>query len=156
MDRAHGALWGRLGRAPEACELGHELNLGEQDVEELATIGRTPVSLDAPLSREHDRTLGETLAIPDPPDPLEAIDRERAWEASRRRLSRLPARERQVLRWRFGLGGEEDRTLAEIGRQLELSRERVRQIAAEALAKLGEPEGRFADALQEEGSSWRG
>ncbi len=123
-----------LGRAPTVAELAQALGTTEEQVEEMEEIRQPAVSLDAPLGAQGQ--VADLVADPtaDPTAALTALFRERADLVSV--LDDLAANERRVLRRRFGLEGNEPQTLEAIGRELGLTRERVRQIEGAALRKL--------------------
>ena len=129
-----------LGREPTAEELAERLRIPPERVERLLRLGaevaRDPISFETAAGDDDDRTLGETiedLAAENPADVV--IDRRMRHEA-RAALAQLEPRELRVLRMRFGIGERSDHTLEEIGGTLAVTRERVRQIEAKALAKL--------------------
>jgi RNA polymerase primary sigma factor len=122
--------------APPVKALSRELGLGGEETEFLLEVLKHPVSLDAPVLGTAEQTLGETIPDPIPARPVEAIHRARLQREVKDLLAHLPAREGQVLRWRFGLAGECDHTLREIGDRIGLSRERVRQIERDAIQRL--------------------
>jgi RNA polymerase primary sigma factor len=136
LQRARVSLWNQLGRPPDRGELSAKLGMREREVERLLHAYQKPVSLETPLYDSGDGTVEDGIADALDPDLGDAIDRDRAAQKIGDLLPRLGARERQVLRWRFGLGGEQPYTLEEIGDRLELSRERIRQIESAALATL--------------------
>jgi RNA polymerase primary sigma factor len=132
--KEHVRLTQELGRAPTAEEIASAMQTTVEQVRELEEIRQPPVSLDAPV--RDDATLRDLVADP-APDPSAAIGnllRSRSDLLSV--LDDLPANERAVLRCRFGLEGDPPETLEAIGRRLSVSRERVRQIEANALRKL--------------------
>jgi len=125
-----------LGRQPtqeEVAAAGHEVPDRLDDIERAA---REPLSLDAPLPGQDERLYGDVLADPAEIDPDARIQGNQLEIAMRQALAGLPAREQQILCWRFGLGDESEHTLEEIGSNLGLSRERVRQLESRALARL--------------------
>ncbi len=133
--REHQRLTQTLGRVPTASELAQALGTSEEQVEELEELRLQPVSLDAPLGTDT-RRAGDTI-VDEAADPAAALSRlfhERAGLAAV--LDDLAPNERTVLRRRFGLDGDEPETLETIGRRLDYSRERVRQIEAAGLRKL--------------------
>jgi RNA polymerase sigma factor (sigma-70 family) len=129
-------LSARLGRAPETAELCEALHVSEEQLEDLRSVDRKALSLEAPFSEWEDGTVADVIPAPDDPDLAHLIDRSRIAGEVADLFSELPKREQQVLRWRFGLGRERPHTLQEIGHRFELSRERVRQIESAALAEL--------------------
>jgi len=132
MDLAH-----KLGAMPSRKEIATELGMGLEELDGLLRQALTTSSLDAPISGEEGRSfLGELIADPRNEEPLDAVERRMHHEQLGRWLSYLTAQEKQVLEMRFGLGGEQRHTLAEIGRLMEVSRERVRQVELKALRKL--------------------
>jgi RNA polymerase primary sigma factor len=132
MDLAH-----KLGAMPSRKEIATELGMGLDELDGLLRQALTTSSLDAPISGEEGRSfLGELIADPRNEEPLDAVERRMHHEQLGRWLSYLTAQEKQVLEMRFGLGGEQRHTLAEIGRLMEVSRERVRQVELKALRKL--------------------
>ena len=132
MDLAH-----KLGAMPSRKEIATELGMGLEELDGLLRQALTTSSLDAPISGEEGRSfLGVLIADPRNEEPLDAVERRMHHEQLGRWLSYLTAQEKQVLEMRFGLGGEQRHTLAEIGRLMEVSRERVRQVELKALRKL--------------------
>ena len=152
-DRAR--LEGRLGREPTLTETAEAIGLPVERALELETIGREPVSLDSVIPGTDDKRLEDVLSDPQPASALAGMDHVLLQRATERAVTGLPGRERQILLWRFGLEGESEHTLEQIGRKLGLSRERVRQLVARALRKLRdiqqggalEPFARDADLL---------
>jgi RNA polymerase primary sigma factor len=135
MRTAVAKLSTTLGRAPNVEELSRELGLEEPETETLIEAFKNPLSLDVP-SASGETTIGERIPDPIPAHPVEAIHVARLRRQMKGMLARLPLRERQVLRWRFGLGGKRNHTLQEIGDRLGLSRERARQLESAAIGKL--------------------
>ena len=129
-----------LGREPDAADLAARLHLPVERVARLmrmaAGIARDPISLEVPAGDEDERTLGETLADETTLSPVEMVCAQRMSREAREALGQLDARETLVLRMRFGIDAGSDHTLEEIGGHLAVTRERVRQIEAKALAKL--------------------
>lgn len=124
-----------LGREPTHEEIADASGLPAELVQELSTLATQTVSLDAPLSDETDEVLGDLLAdtrAAPTPEPGE----ERKQETVEDMLQRLDPREREIVRLRFGLDGGGERTLADVGKRVHLSKERIRQIEHQALQKL--------------------
>jgi len=134
--RVRAELHTRLGRAPTHEELAAQLEVSPEEVKRAATSMQPIASTQATLPGTEEFTLEETLADPDAVDPTESIDQREIGLRLGRQLAGLGPRERTILEARFGLGGGEPQKLQEIGQTLGLSRERVRQIEARALARL--------------------
>ena len=135
MNRADRTLWTQLGREPTLEEIAEEASLTLQQVIEVRAAARASTSLDAPVGDTEDAVLGDFVAGDDPL-PEEKVELALRSQALRRALASLPEREREVLELRYGLGGTEPKTLEEIGRRLNLTRERVRQIELDSLRRL--------------------
>jgi RNA polymerase sigma factor (sigma-70 family) len=131
-------LEGALGRTVGKDELAASLCVPVAEVEELERCFTDPLSLDADqhIHSESPSRLGDVLEDPATRDPAEALDRSTLGLHARRMIEELPVRERSILRYRFGLGGEREHTLKEVGERLGLSGERVRQLEVGALEKL--------------------
>jgi RNA polymerase primary sigma factor len=135
MNRAERTLWTQLGREPTLEEIAEEASLTVQQVLEVRAAARASASLDAPVGEADDAVLGDFVAGDDPL-PEEAVELELRSQALRRALAELPERERSVVELRYGLDGNDPKTLEEIGRALGLTRERVRQIELDSLRRL--------------------
>jgi RNA polymerase primary sigma factor len=132
LDLAH-----KLGAMPSRREIAEAMAMPLEELDSLLRQALTTSSLDAPVNGDEGRSfLGDLIADSADEEPLERVERGIHQEQLGRWLSHLSEQERQVLQLRFGLDGEERHTLAEIGRQLEVSRERVRQVELKALRKL--------------------
>ena len=152
QTRATKKLAAELGRDPTAAELGREMKLEDEQIEKLFELKQKPMSLDMRLPGTESRLLQDTLADPDVEEPVEALDHGRLERNLENLIGTLSVREQHILRLRFGIRGDGDHTLQEIGQRLGLSRERVRQIEAGALAKLRPAAHRLGlDALLGEG-----
>jgi len=137
MRRVSRELSHRLGRQPNRLELSHALDMTPEELEDLMTQSAPCASLDAHARGEEDRsTLGELIADPNSSEHFDSMDRHLQKEHLGGWLSQLNEREQQILKLRFGLEGSEPLTLAEIGRLINVSRERVRQLEAKAIMKL--------------------
>ena len=137
MRRISRELSHRFGRQPNRLELANAMGIEPQDLEDLVSQSAPCASLDAHARGEEDRsTLGELIPDPNYNEPMEGMDRSIQKEHLGGWLSQLNEREQKIMRLRFGLDGEEPLTLAEIGRQINVSRERVRQLEAKAILKL--------------------
>jgi RNA polymerase primary sigma factor len=138
--RASRQLERQLGRAPEDEELANHLNTSPEKVSKLRVISREPISLDTPVGSDEVSTLGELIADGHSVSPSDSLLAEEVHDETSAFLRTLVPREEQVLRLRFGLGYNREYTLEEIGRDMDVTRERVRQIELRALRKLRRPE----------------
>ncbi|MBQ7953124.1 MAG: RNA polymerase sigma factor RpoD [Clostridia bacterium] len=128
-----------LGRDPYPEEIAKEMNLSIDKVREIQKIAQEPVSLETPIGEEEDSHLGDFIPDDDAPAPAEAASFSLLKEQLTTVLSTLTPREEKVLRLRFGLDDGRARTLEEVGKEFEVTRERIRQIEAKALRKLRHP-----------------
>jgi RNA polymerase primary sigma factor len=133
--RAERDLSAKLGREPSEAEIAREAELPLDQVEEVRDAARTVTSLDRPVGEEGDTALGDLLEGGSPP-PDQEVELSLSEELLRRTIEELPETERDVIRLRFGLTGEDPQPLRETGRRLGLSAERVRQIESRALKRL--------------------
>src|SRR6476469_10230761 len=136
LNRARQRLEVSLGRQPTTEELAKATGLKLHHVEEALDAVEASVSLNQAVGSDGDGELGDLFADRTAADPVEEADESFQRERVRSALSGLPERERRVLELRFGFDGQESLTLEEIGRQLELTRERVRQLEKSALIRL--------------------
>lgn len=128
-----------LGREPTPEELAKELNMSIDKVREISKISQEPVSLETPIGEEEDSHLGDFIPDDDAPAPSEAASFVLLKEQLVDVLKTLTPREEKVLRLRFGLDDGRQRTLEEVGKEFNVTRERIRQIEAKALRKLRHP-----------------
>ena len=128
-----------LGREPTTEELAKELNMSVEKVREISKISQEPVSLETPIGEEEDSHLGDFIPDDDAPAPSEVASFVMLKEQLEDVLKTLTAREAKVLRLRFGLEDGRPRTLEEVGKEFDVTRERIRQIEAKALRKLRHP-----------------
>ena len=135
MQRAERYLWTQLAREPSLEEIAEEAGLPLQQAIEVRAAARASTSLDQPIGEQEDAVFGDLVAGDDPL-PHEDVERTLQKEALDRALESLTERDRHVLELRYGLRGEEPHTLEHVGRRLGLTRERVRQIEVESLARL--------------------
>ena len=137
--RARAQMEGQIGRLPTTAELAEYLQMPEAEVTALLSHVFEPVSLATPVGTEGDTELGDIVADATAPTPFDVVaDRMLPSEVDKL-LSPLDERESRILRLRYGLDRGEPRTLDEVGRELHLTRERIRQIERSALAKLRQP-----------------
>jgi RNA polymerase primary sigma factor len=134
--RSERKLRAELGREPNAAEIGLELDLMADEVEQIRRSAQTPVSLEKPVGDEEESEFGHFLTDENEPLPDEVAEVNLRREVLSRILGTLSARERRVLELRYGLDGEQPRTLDEVGRTFNVTRERIRQIENQSLKKL--------------------
>ncbi len=128
-----------LGREPSPEELARGLNMSVEKVREISKISQEPVSLETPIGEEEDSHLGDFIPDDDAPAPSEAASYVLLQEQLSEVLQTLTPREAKVLKLRFGLIDGRQRTLEEVGKEFNVTRERIRQIEAKALRKLRHP-----------------
>ena len=134
--RSERKLRAELGREPTAIEIGKDLDLTGEEVEHIRRSAQTPVSLEKPVGDEDESEFGHFLTDANLPLPDEEAEITMRKETLRHILGTLSSRERQVLELRYGLDGQHPRTLDEVGRTFNVTRERIRQIENQSLKKL--------------------
>lgn len=139
LIRVQRQLLQELGREPSAEEIAKEMDMSEDKVREIMKIAQEPVSLETPIGEEEDSHLGDFIPDEDAPAPAEAAAFTMLKEQLIDVLDTLTPREEKVLRLRFGLDDGRARTLEEVGKEFNVTRERIRQIEAKALRKLRHP-----------------
>ena len=127
------------GREPSAEEIAQELDMPVEKVREIMRVAQEPVSLETPIGEEEDSHLGDFIPDDDAPAPADAASHTLLKETLDNVLDSLTPREEKVLRLRFGLEDGRSRTLEEVGKEFNVTRERIRQIEAKALRKLRHP-----------------
>ncbi|HEX6508300.1 MAG TPA: sigma-70 family RNA polymerase sigma factor, partial [Chloroflexota bacterium] len=127
------------GREPTPEEIGAEMELPADKVREILKVSQTPVSLQTPIGDEEDSNLGDFIPDEGGEAPSDAASFQLLRESMEEVLGTLTEREREVLRLRFGLADGRSRTLEEVGKEFNVTRERIRQIEAKALRKLRHP-----------------
>jgi RNA polymerase sigma factor (sigma-70 family) len=137
--RAKAQVESQTGRSPSTAELARQLQMSEEDIVTLLRYVVEPVSLATPVGAEGETELADVVADTSAPTPFDLAAEGMLGAEVDRLLGRLSERERQILRLRYGLDRGEPRTLEEVGAQLNLTRERIRQIERSALAKLRHP-----------------
>ncbi|WP_241760469.1 RNA polymerase sigma factor RpoD [Dethiosulfovibrio peptidovorans] len=139
MVRVSRQLVQRMGREPTDEEISEAMEIESTKVEEIRRIAQLPVSLETPIGEEEDSQLGDFIEDRDMPSPEDAASCNLLHEQIEDMLDALSDREREVLRYRFGLEDGRSYTLEEVGRRFGVTRERIRQIEAKALRKLRHP-----------------
>jgi RNA polymerase primary sigma factor len=134
--RSERKLRAELGREPSSAEIGRELDLTVDEVDQIRRSAQTPVSLEKPVGDEDESEFGHFLTDENQELPDEAAEVTLRRETLRRILATLSSRERQVLELRYGLDGQHPRTLDEVGRTFNVTRERIRQIENRSLKRL--------------------
>jgi RNA polymerase primary sigma factor len=138
--RANRELEKELGREPTDDDIGRRIEMPVEKVKQLKAISRDPVSLDMPVGRDGESALGDLLEDRWAGSPMDAVSASSFRSEVAEVLKTLTPKEERVIRLRFGIGCDREHTLEEIGQQLDVSRERIRQIAARALQQLQAPE----------------
>ncbi|MBQ2249411.1 MAG: RNA polymerase sigma factor RpoD [Clostridia bacterium] len=128
-----------LGREATAEEIGEKMGMSADKVREIMKIAQDPVSLETPIGEEEDSHLGDFIPDDETPSPAEATSTNILREELERQLHTLTPREEHVIKLRFGLYDGRTRTLEEVGKEFDITRERIRQIEAKALRKLRHP-----------------
>ena len=139
LIRVSRQLLQELGREPSPEEIAAEMNMPVDRVREILKISQEPVSLETPIGEEEDSHLGDFIQDDNVPVPAEAAAQTLLKEQLDEVLSTLTEREQKVLRLRFGMSDGRARTLEEVGKEFDVTRERIRQIEAKALRKLRHP-----------------
>ncbi|NLN82616.1 MAG: RNA polymerase sigma factor RpoD [Clostridiales bacterium] len=139
VKKVSSQLLHKNGHEPTAEEISEELDMAVDKVREIMRVAQEPVSLETPIGEEEDSHLGDFIPDDDAPAPADAASHTLLKEQLGDVLSTLTAREEKVLKLRFGLEDGRPRTLEEVGREFDVTRERIRQIEAKALRKLRHP-----------------
>ena len=139
LIRVSRQLLQEYGREPSPDEIAAEMDISEEKVREILKIAQEPVSLETPIGEEEDSHLGDFIPDEEVPAPAEAAAFSMLKEQLVEVLDTLTEREQKVLKLRFGLEDGRARTLEEVGKQFDVTRERIRQIEAKALRKLRHP-----------------
>ncbi len=139
LNRVSRQMMQDIGREPTPEELSKELDMHEDKVRKVLKIAKEPISTETPIGDDEDSNLGDFIEDTVIESPLENATEESLHFATDDVLGSLTAREAKVLRMRFGIGMNTDHTLEEVGKQFDVTRERIRQIEAKALRKLRHP-----------------
>ncbi len=139
LNRISRQMLQEMGREPTPEELGERMEMPEDKIRKVLKIAKEPISMETPIGDDEDSHLGDFIEDIQALSPLDSATAEGLREATRSVLAGLTARESKVLRMRFGIEMNTDHTLEEVGKQFDVTRERIRQIEAKALRKLRHP-----------------
>ena len=139
LTRVSRLLTQKYGREPSPAEIAKEMNISEERVREIQKIAQDPVSLETPIGEEEDSHLGDFIEDETTVTPSDSVSTTMLKETLLSVLNSLTPREEKVLRLRYGVDDGRPRTLEEVGKEFNVTRERIRQIEAKALRKLRHP-----------------
>jgi len=139
LNRISRQMLQEMGREPTPEELGERMEMSEDKIRKVLKISKEPISMETPIGDDEDSHLGDFIEDASMQSPVDVTTVENLKEATREVLGGLTAREAKVLRMRFGIDLPTDHTLEEVGKQFDVTRERIRQIEAKALRKLRHP-----------------
>ncbi|WP_171896092.1 RNA polymerase sigma factor RpoD [Pseudomonas aeruginosa] len=139
LNRISRQMLQEMGREPTPEELGERMDMPEDKIRKVLKIAKEPISMETPIGDDEDSHLGDFIEDSTMQSPIEMATSESLKESTREVLVGLTAREAKVLRMRFGIDMNTDHTLEEVGKQFDVTRERIRQIEAKALRKLRHP-----------------
>ncbi|AQZ94485.1 RNA polymerase sigma factor RpoD [Halopseudomonas phragmitis] len=139
LNRISRQMLQEMGREPTPEELGERMDMPEDKIRKVLKIAKEPISMETPIGDDEDSHLGDFIEDSTMESPIDSATVESLKEATREVLAGLTAREAKVLRMRFGIDMNTDHTLEEVGKQFDVTRERIRQIEAKALRKLRHP-----------------
>ena len=139
LNRISRQMLQEIGREPTPEELGERLEMPEEKVRKVLKIAKEPISMETPIGDDEDSSLGEFIEDQTIAQPIDFTTSSNLKNATDEVLAGLTAREAKVLRMRFGIGMNTDHTLEEVGKQFDVTRERIRQIEAKALRKIRHP-----------------
>ena len=158
LNRISRQMLQEMGREATPEELAERMEMPEDKVRKVLKIAKEPISMETPIGDDEDSHLGDFIEDNNALSPVESATFEGLKEATQEVLEGLTARESKVLRMRFGIDMNTDHTLEEVGKQFDVTRERIRQIEAKALRKLRHPSRSeqlqsFLDSSEAPGSS---
>ncbi len=139
LNRISRQMLQEMGREPLPEELAERMEMPEDKIRKVLKIAKEPISMETPIGDDEDSSLGDFIEDGNHTSPVDSATGEGLREATREVLAGLTAREAKVLRMRFGIDMNTDHTLEEVGKQFDVTRERIRQIEAKALRKLRHP-----------------
>jgi len=146
LNRVSRQMLQEMGREPTPEELAERMEMPEDKVRKALKIAKEPISMESPIGEDGDAQLGDMIEDTTSTSPIDSATGEGLSESAREALSALTAREAKILRMRFGIDMNTDHTLEEVGNQMNVTRERIRQIEAKALRKLRHP--KYSDHLR--------
>jgi RNA polymerase primary sigma factor len=139
LNRISRQMIQEMGREPTPEELAVRMDMPEDKVRKVLKIAKEPISMETPIGDDEDSHLGDFIEDQQAVSPIDSATMEGLTEATQNMLAGLTSREAKVLRMRFGIDMNTDHTLEEVGKQFDVTRERIRQIEAKALRKLRHP-----------------
>ena len=139
VSRTTRYLFQKLGRDPTLAELSEAMNMSEDKIADIQKISQDPISLETPVGEDDDGKIADFIEDPTIPPPLEATSENMLREQLLATIETLTPREQKVIKLRYGLDDNHTRTLEEVGKEFNVTRERIRQIEAKALRKLRHP-----------------
>ena len=139
LNRISRQMIQEMGREPTPEELAERMDMPEDKIRKVLKIAKEPISMETPIGDDEDSHLGDFIEDQGASSPIDMATSEGLRESTQNMLSGLTAREAKVLRMRFGIDMNTDHTLEEVGKQFDVTRERIRQIEAKALRKLRHP-----------------
>ena len=139
LNRVSRQMLQEMGREPTPEELAERMEMPEDKIRKVLKIAKEPISMETPIGEDEDASIGDLIEDTTIALPLDEATKHNLTESTRGVLSSLTAREAKVLRMRFGIDMNTDHTLEEVGKQFDVTRERIRQIEAKALRKLRHP-----------------
>ena len=139
LNRISRQMLQEMGREPSPEELSERMDMPEDKIRKVLKIAKEPISMETPIGEDEDANIGDLIEDVTIAQPIENATKNNLTESTRGVLGSLTAREAKVLRMRFGIDMNTDHTLEEVGKQFDVTRERIRQIEAKALRKLRHP-----------------
>ncbi len=139
LNRISRQMLQEMGREPSPEELAERMGMPEDKIRKVLKIAKEPISMETPIGEDEDASIGDLIEDNTIAQPIDEATKHNLTESTRDVLSSLTAREAKVLRMRFGIDMNTDHTLEEVGKQFDVTRERIRQIEAKALRKLRHP-----------------
>jgi RNA polymerase primary sigma factor len=139
LNRISRQMLQEMGREPSPEELAERMEMPEDKIRKVLKIAKEPISMETPIGEDEDASIGDLIEDVTIAQPIDEATKNNLTDSTRGVLSSLTAREAKVLRMRFGIDMNTDHTLEEVGKQFDVTRERIRQIEAKALRKLRHP-----------------